>query len=100
MTSNLSTLGFQGEGVFLDHSCGACHTLNGRPGADGTAAPNLTRIGERWGIAGGVLPMSELNLERWIRNPDHWKQDALMPGFPSLTPTELHALGTFLIEAK
>lgn len=100
LASNLSPVALQGEGVFLDHSCGACHTLNGLTSATGTAGPNLTHVGSRWGIAGGVLSMSEQNLERWISNPNHWKQGVQMPAFPFLAKQDLHALATFLSEAK
>ena len=98
--THLSNLALEGEGVFLDHSCGACHTINGLPSAHGTFAPNLTHVGSRWGIAGGVLAMSIPNLERWVTNPDQWKEGAKMPAFGFLTPSQLHDLATFLYEAK
>lgn len=88
----------QGQGVFFSQSCSSCHTIGGTP-ANGTAAPNLSHVGSRWGIAGGVLPMSEINLERWISDPNAWKPGALMPAF-SLSKSDLHALAAYLISLK
>ena len=98
--TRFSPLALQGEGVFLDHSCGACHTLGGLSSANGTFAPNLTHVGGRWGIAGGVLPMSIPNLERWIDDPDKYKEGVKMPPFNELTKHDLKALATFLYDAK
>jgi cytochrome c oxidase subunit 2 len=87
-----------GESLFFSLSCGSCHTINGTP-ANGTAAPNLTHVGSRQIIAGGVLVMSQLNLERWIHVPGRWKEGVLMPGFP-LPPSHLHALAAYLLGLK
>ena len=94
-----TALAQQGESLFFGQSCGACHTINGTP-ANGIAAPNLTHVGSRWAIAGGVLVMSEQNLERWIANPQQWKEGALMPSFASLPENQLHALAAYLIGLK
>ena len=93
-----SALAAKGESIFFSQSCGGCHTIDGTP-ANGTAAPNLTHVGDRPIIAGGVLVMSELNLERWIHDPNHWKEGALMPSFP-LSHSDLHALAAYLIGLK
>lgn len=96
-----STAADIGESVFTSRSCGACHTIVGLgSAANGKAAPNLTHVGSRWAIAGGVLTMSVPNLERWIKNPDVWKDGAKMPGFSNLTPTQLHDLAVFLYGLK
>jgi cytochrome c oxidase subunit 2 len=96
LPKHLTLLEQEGEAQFVAHSCSACHTIDGVPGANGTFAPNLTHVGSRWAIAGGVLPMSVANLERWIRDPDTWKQGAKMPGFTDMTSAQLHALAVFL----
>jgi len=88
----------QGEQIFFGQSCGSCHTINGTP-ANGTAAPNLTHVGRRWAIGGGVLVMSELNLERWIHDPNHWKEGVKMPAF-SFDPQQLHELAAYLYGLK
>lgn len=88
----------KGESLFFNLSCGACHTINGTP-ANGTAAPNLTHVGGRWAIGGGVLMMSKINLERWIHDPNHWKEGVLMPAFP-LPHSQLRELATYLTGLK
>ncbi|HEV3311462.1 MAG TPA: cytochrome c oxidase subunit II [Chloroflexota bacterium] len=93
-----TNLAAAGEGVFFSQSCSVCHTIDGTP-ATGTVAPNLTHVGNRWGIAGGVLVMSEKNLERWISDPNQWKEGVQMPSF-SLSKSDLHALATYLIGLK
>ena len=100
VTHHLSPLAQRGEAIFQTQSCGACHTIQGLSGDYGTVAPVLTHVGSRWGIAGGVLSMSVPNLERWISNPDRWKEGAKMPAFTNLTPHQLHALAEFLWESK
>lgn len=93
-----SSLAASGQNVFFSQSCGSCHTISGTP-ANGTFAPNLSHVGSRWGIAGGVLPMSTKNLERWIQDPGKYKEGALMPNF-ALTKHQLKALATYLINLK
>ena len=44
--------------------------------------------------------MSEQNLERWIDDPNEWKEGALMPSFDSLPKSQLHALAAYLIGLK
>ncbi len=96
--SPASVQGANGQSVFFSQSCASCHTINGTP-ANGTAGPNLSHVGSRWGIAGGVLPMSERNLERWVRDPQIYKPGALMPAF-DLKKSDLHALAAYLYSLK
>ena len=46
----------------------ACHTVRGH-GAAGITAPDLTHIGSRTTIAGGLLENNTEQLRRWIKNP-------------------------------
>ncbi len=87
-----------GEQEFFSLSCGSCHTINGTP-ANGRAAPNLTHVGSRWGIGGGVLPMSKQNLARWIGNPDQYKPGVQMPAF-NLSKKDLNNLAAYLASLK
>jgi cytochrome c oxidase subunit 2 len=93
-----SALAKEGRNLFLHYTCGQCHTLTGT-GADKTAGPDLSHFGSRWGIAGGVLPNSLKNTERWILDPDKWKDGALMPSFP-LSRHDIRALATFIYGNK
>lgn len=99
-TASVPTSALPGEGqsLFFSQSCASCHTISGTP-ANGKAAPNLSHVGSRWGIAGGVLPMSEQNLERWIHDPQLYKPGALMPPF-ALSKHQLHALAAYVIGLK
>ena len=50
----------------------ACHTVRGH-GAAGITAPDLTHIGSRTTIAGGLLENNTEQLRRWVRNPESVK---------------------------
>lgn len=60
------------------HGCGACHRIDGVPGAYGTVGPTLQQIGERAYIA-GKLPNSPENLQQWIRFPQRVVPGNAMP---------------------
>ncbi|WP_250516836.1 c-type cytochrome [Caballeronia sp. INDeC2] len=66
------------------YGCGACHRIDGVPGAYGTVGPTLQRIGEGAYIA-GKLPNSPENLQQWMRFPQR-----IVPGnaMPDLDVTE------------
>jgi cytochrome c oxidase subunit 2 len=58
----------QGKGLFTAKTCIACHTIRGH-GAAGVTAPDLTHVGARTTIAGGLLENNSEQLRRWIHNP-------------------------------
>jgi cytochrome c oxidase subunit 2 len=93
-----SKLALQGEQIFMTVTCASCHTIDGTP-AQGKVGPNLTHVGSRWGIAGGVLPMSERNLELWINHDDAYKPGVLMPQF-NLSSKDVKAVATYLYGLK
>lgn len=62
----------KGRKLFADKTCVACHTVRGH-GAAGITAPDLTHIGSRTTIAGGLLENNTEQLRRWIRNPESVK---------------------------
>ncbi len=62
----------KGRKLFTDKTCVACHAVRGH-GAAGITAPDLTHIGSRTTIAGGLLENNSEQLRRWIRNPDSVK---------------------------
>jgi cytochrome c oxidase subunit 2 len=49
-------------------TCNACHMVNGNPLAVGTIGPNLTHIGTRIAIGGGLYKNDAYHLARWIKN--------------------------------
>ena len=85
-TSPLPNLAFQdnlvgdparGQQAFLP--CIGCHTIRGNPMAVGTIGPDLTHVGSRFTIAGGMFPNNTRHLVRWIKNAPRMKPGSMMP---------------------
>ncbi len=62
----------EGKALFTTKTCLACHSVRGHTGAFGWA-PDLTHIGARTTIAGGLLENTPGQLARWISHPDQVK---------------------------
>lgn len=62
----------RGRKLFLEKKCAGCHTVRGHEGA-GVTGPDLTRIGARSTVAGGLLENSPQNLHRWLVEPNEVK---------------------------
>jgi cytochrome c oxidase subunit 2 len=62
----------QGRKLFIEKKCAGCHAVRGHEGA-GISGPDLTRIGARTTIAGGLLENTEQNLHRWLTEPNNVK---------------------------
>jgi cytochrome c oxidase subunit II len=73
------TVEARGQELFTRSVCIACHTVQGTTAA-GVLGPNLTRMGERWTIGAGALPLSRDNMAAWLRDPMAIKPGTLMPG--------------------
>jgi cytochrome c oxidase subunit II len=58
----------KGKQLFTAKTCVACHTIRGH-GAAGITAPDLTHVGSRTTIAGGLLENDSTQLRRWLRDP-------------------------------
>lgn len=84
----------EGREVFLQEGCGSCHTVRGTP-ADGEAGPDLTHLGSRGSIAGGVLDVTADDLRRWLADPHAVKEGVAMPD-PELTDDQLAAVVAYL----
>lgn len=70
----------QGATLIQQKGCGACHTIQGIPGATGTIGPNLAGVASRPTIAGGSVPNNGPDdLKRWILNPPGVKPGTAMP---------------------
>jgi len=76
-----------------NHSCLACHVIEGV--TFGVLGPNLTHVGGRTTIAGGILPMTADGLAEWLRDPSRVKPGSLMPDI-DLTEEEVSALVAYL----
>ncbi len=76
------------------NSCIACHTIRGV--SAGLAGPNLTHFGSRITLGSGMLPNTEENLARWLRDTPAVKPGSLMPRIDDLTEDEIAALVAYL----
>ena len=80
-----------------NHSCLVCHRVEGI--TYGAIGPNLTHVGSRTTIAGGILPNTADGLRRWLSNPPGEKPGEMlgrsMPKI-DLTAEEIDALVAYL----
>jgi cytochrome c oxidase subunit 2 len=83
----------KGHQAFLATGCVACHAIQGV--AAGVVGPNLTHVGSRKTLAGGILKNNPEDLARWLRNPPGVKPGALMPKLP-LSDDQVAALVAYL----
>ena len=60
------------------YGCGACHTIEGIPGANGRVGPPLSEVASRAYI-GGATPNTPENLVQWIQNPRSLSPQTAMP---------------------
>jgi cytochrome c oxidase subunit 2 len=67
----------EGTQAFMRGGCIACHTVRGTV-AQGIIGPDLTHIGSRRRIAGGILDNTPENMERWIKDSRGVKPGSLM----------------------
>ena len=63
--------------LFRTGTCVGCHTIRGVSG--GGIGPDLTHVGSRRTIAGGILSNTPENLARWVRHAPQVKPGSLMP---------------------
>jgi cytochrome c oxidase subunit 2 len=59
------------------------------------AGPDLTHVGSRRTIAGGMLPNTRDSLARWLKDPPAVKPGALMPDL-RLSDADVAALVAYL----
>lgn len=85
----------EGRQVFLANGCATCHTIRGTS-ASGTFGPDLTHVGSRLSLAGGVLPTEPESFSRWIGHTRDIKPGAKMPPFAILGQEKLDALAAYL----
>jgi len=84
----------RGATLFKTAPCIACHTVRGVPTAAGIVGPNLTHVGSRTTIAGGLYPNDVKHLELWIKNAPAMKPGSLMPLFGKAEKGETPGLYT------
>jgi cytochrome c oxidase subunit 2 len=79
--------------LFRTGTCVGCHTIRGVSG--GGIGPDLTHVGSRRTIAGGILPNTPENLARWVQHAPQVKPGSLMPE-QSLTDVQVASLVAYL----
>lgn len=84
-----------GAVVFKEQGCGACHTLRGAEGAEGTVGPELTHLMSRETFAGSVFDLTAKELTRWLEDPPARKAGSKMPNL-DLTGDEISQLVAYL----
>lgn len=89
----------QGRSAFLQHGCGACHTVRGTI-AQGRVGPELTHLGSRRTLAAGMFERTPSNLAAWIKHPDRLKPGAEMPPFDMLDEHTVLALAAYLEQLR
>lgn len=87
-----------GEEIFLQGACRACHTINGTE-ANGRAGPDLTHIGSRSTIAGGMMDNTAENMAKWLSDPQRIKPGNKMPNL-GLTDDQINSLVKFMQNLK
>lgn len=85
----------QGQRVFQETGCGACHRIAGTD-ADGSIGPDLTHVGGRLSLAAGALPNDRAAFEEWIARTGQVKPGVHMPAFGMLPEEELRAMAAYL----
>jgi cytochrome c oxidase subunit II len=88
----------QGAKIFQSMTCVNCHSIRG-VSVTGGAAPDLTHLAGRELLGGGILPNTETNVFRWLRNPQGIKPACLMPNL-KLTEAQAGALANYLETLK
>jgi cytochrome c oxidase subunit 2 len=91
----------QGEELFTEKTCIACHATSG-VGTGGKAGPNVATFADRNRVA-GILEHNEEEVKNWIADPQKYKPGNLMPSPKALnngkdfTEQELDALAAYLM---
>ena len=88
----------RGQNIFLEAKCNNCHAIDSEH-SQPMRGPDLTHLGSRLTIAGGVLNNNRRNLSAWIRDPQSIKPGSLMPHTP-LSPDDLDSLVTYLMSLE
>jgi len=68
----------RGKQEIVATGCGACHVIDGIPGARGQVGPALSGVASR-AVIGGVLPNTPDNITRWIEDAPSISPQTAMP---------------------
>ena len=90
-----SDLARQGKAIFFEEGCGACHAVRGTE-ARGPTGPDLTHVGSRLSLGGGILPTDRETFINWVRHTKSIKPGVKMPPYVHLSDEKLSALSAYL----
>ena len=76
------------------NACPGCHTIRGTA-AHGDVGPDLTHVASRLTLAAVTIPNRPGDLLEWIRDPQHVKPGAKMPGL-GLSDAQFRDLAAYL----
>jgi cytochrome c oxidase subunit II len=93
-TAPASATARQGMSLVTTTTCASCHTVRGTP-ADGDLGPDLTHVGSRDRLGGGVISNTSEHLAEWVDNPQRIKPGVRMPPQP-LDSAETRAVVAYL----
>lgn len=68
----------RGATLTASSSCIACHTIRGVPTMQAKVGPDLTHVGSRLTIGGGLFPNDTKHLASWIKNSGAMKPGSFM----------------------
>jgi len=94
------TLAAQGKQYFTQGQCIVCHMIQGV--SAGVIGPNLTHVGSRTTIAGGIFPNDAADLGKWIINAPARKPGAKMLSLKdmAMSPEQVPAIVAYLQSLK
>lgn len=79
----------RGAQLFKTGACIGCHTIQGV--SPGVIGPNLTHVGSRYTIAGGLYPNDMKHLTLWIKDAPAMKPGSIMPAMGKGLPKAMGA---------
>jgi len=68
----------RGFTTYSRSACIGCHKIRGNPSSMGILGPDLTHLGSRYTIGGGLFPNDAKHLAHWIKNSRAMKPGSLM----------------------
>jgi cytochrome c oxidase subunit 2 len=83
-----------GQQLYQSQSCRNCHAITGS-GSTARVGPNLTHVGSRPSIGGGVLTNTPQNMYLWLEDPGAVKPGVLMPNY-RFNSDQLNALTAYM----
>ncbi len=85
----------RGKQAFMAAACPLCHKVRGTE-ALGQVGPDLTHVGSRRPIAGGMLENNVANLGAWVTHAQSLKPGAQMPDLTQFSGRDLRAVVAYL----